>query len=80
MTVITLAEAEREFVESIAYYEAKEAGLGMRFRNEVAETLDWISTYAEIPRLRAKGYRQVNLHVFPHYIAYVIRGGSGSWR
>jgi plasmid stabilization system protein ParE len=74
MTVITLAEAEREFVESIAYYEGKEVGLGVRFRNEVAETLDWIITYPEIPPLRKRGYRRVNLHVFPHYVAYVIRG------
>jgi len=33
--LIILDEAEREFSESIAYYEAKEAGLGRRFRNEV---------------------------------------------
>jgi plasmid stabilization system protein ParE len=76
MTIITLAEAEHEFVESIAYYEAREPGLGLRFRDEIAETLDWIGRYPELPRLRKKGYRRVNLHVFPHYVAYVIRGSK----
>jgi hypothetical protein len=33
MTLITLAEAEQEFVESIAYYESRELRLGLRFRN-----------------------------------------------
>jgi len=28
MTVVILGEAEREFAESVAYYEAKGAGLG----------------------------------------------------
>ena len=73
MTILTLAEAEQEFVESVAYYEAREPGLGLRFRDEVAATVDWIVRYPEIPRLRKKGYRRVNLHVFPHYVAYIIR-------
>src|SRR5437867_125635 len=36
MTLITVEEAEHEFAESVAYYESKEAGLGLRFRDEVA--------------------------------------------
>jgi len=36
MTVVILGEAEREFAESVAYYESKEAGLGWRFRTEVS--------------------------------------------
>jgi len=30
MTVVILGEAEREFAESVAYYEAKEVGLGWK--------------------------------------------------
>jgi hypothetical protein len=63
MTVV-VGEAEREFVESVAYYEAKEAGLGWRFRTEVAEAVGWIEKNAELPRLRAKGYRRRNLRRF----------------
>jgi hypothetical protein len=73
MTITILAEAEREFVESIAYYEAREPGLGLRFRDEAREMLHWIAEYPEVPRLRRRGYRRVNMRVFPHYIAYVIR-------
>ena len=71
--VIILREAEREFAESVAYYEAKEAGLGWRFRKEVVEAVGWIERNAELP-LRAKGYRRRNLKAFPHYIAYIVRG------
>jgi plasmid stabilization system protein ParE len=73
MNLITLGEAEREFAESIAYYEGQETGLGGRFRDEVVAAIDRIVSDPELPRFRAKGYRRVNLRVFPHYIAYVIR-------
>jgi len=73
MTLITLDEAEQEFTESVAYYEAQEPGLGLRLRDEVAAVLAWIVHHPEVPRLRAKGYRRVNLRTFPHSAAYVIR-------
>jgi len=73
MTLITLDEAEQEFAKSVANYESREPGLGSRFRDEVAAVVDWIVRYPEMPRLRSKGYRRVNLHTFPHYVAYVIR-------
>jgi len=76
MTLIVLGETEQEFAESIAYYESKEPGLGSRFRNEVAEAVDRILRHPELTTLRPKGYRRVNLHTFPHYIAYIIRGDS----
>lgn len=76
MTVVILGEAGQEFAESVAYYESKEPGLGSRFRNEVAEAVERISRDPELARSRPKGYRRVNLHAFPHYIAYVIRGDT----
>jgi hypothetical protein len=72
MTVIILAEAEQEFAKDAAFYEDKQPGLGNRFRNEVAQIVDAIWQNPELPRLREKGYRRVNLKVFPHYVAYVI--------
>lgn len=73
MTFVILAEAEREFAESVSYYESKQSGLGWRFRNEVLSAVNRIFRHPELPRLRPKGYRRLNLRVFPHYIAYVIR-------
>jgi len=60
MTLITLEEADHEFVESVDYYESREPGLGVRFRDEVAAVVDWITRFPELPRLRRKGYRRVN--------------------
>ena len=76
MRLIILGEAEQDFVKSIAYYESKEPGLGSRFRNEVAKAVKKIFRHPELARLRPTGYRRVNLHAFPHYIAYVIRGDT----
>ena len=74
MTLLILGEAEEEFAQSVAYYEFKETGLGTRFRNEVAEGMQQILRHPELSRLRPKRYRRLNLRVFPHYIAYIIRG------
>jgi plasmid stabilization system protein ParE len=76
MTLIVLEQAETEFSKSAADYESKELGLGTRFRDELAAVVDWILEHPEIPRLRSRGYRRVNLRVFPHYVAYVIRGDT----
>jgi plasmid stabilization system protein ParE len=73
MIQFVLEQAEEEFSQSVAYYESKEPGLGIRFRNEVAAVVEWILEHPAIPRLRPRGYRRVNLRVFSHYVAYVIR-------
>src|ERR1700755_2154597 len=73
MTLVILGEAEREFAESIAYYESKEAGLGWRVRSEVIASVEGVGRNSTLPRPRAKGSRRRNLHAFPLYIAYVIR-------
>jgi hypothetical protein len=73
MIVQILDETRHEFLDAIAYYETKEAGLGRLFRNEVATVVDWIQLNSEVPRVRRHGYRRVNLRAFPHFVAYVIR-------
>jgi hypothetical protein len=54
MTQITLEEADREFAASMAYYESREPGLGLRVRYEVEAVVDWICRFPEVPRLRKK--------------------------
>ncbi len=73
MRLLILGPAEREFSESVAYYEAKEPGLGWRFRTEVFEAVGSIQRNPDLHRVRAKGHRRRNLQAFPHYIAYIIR-------
>jgi len=64
MTLVVLDQAEKEFSASARYYESKESGLGIRFRDEVAAAVNWILEHPEIPRIRFCGYRRVNLRVF----------------
>jgi hypothetical protein len=58
----------------VDYYEQQEPGLGVRFKLEVDQFFEKIVADPMRPRLRRKCYRRVNLSVFRHYIAYVIRG------
>ena len=73
MKVALLHEAETEFWESVAYYERQWPGLGIRFKEEIDLFLDKIGREPLLPRVRTHGYRRVNLSVFRHYIAYIIR-------
>ena len=72
MNVEILQQAEDELNIAVAHYEDIEAGLGIRLKEEVRATIRWIAANPELPRLRLKGYRRVNLKVFQHYIAYFI--------
>ena len=48
MTVELLKEAEEELTEAALWYEAKQQGLGVRFRDEIAHV---VSRIAEDPTL-----------------------------
>jgi hypothetical protein len=74
MRAVLIHEAEMEFWASVDYYERQEPGLGIRFKLEVDQFLAKIQSDPMQPRLRCECYRRVNLSVFRHYIAYVIRG------
>lgn len=76
MKVIVLPQAADEFEDATARYNDKQPGLGQRFRDEVDGRIRWIIGQADVPRLRAGGYRRVNLKVFPHYIAYLEIGDT----
>ena len=73
MKLILLHEAEIEFWQSVDYYERQRPGLGIRFKEEVDRYLERIRVQPLLPPLRKAGYRRVNLTVFRHYIAYVVR-------
>ena len=73
MKIILLHDAEVEFWETVDYYERQSAGLGIRFREEVDRFLEKIQANPLLPLLRKNGYRRVNLSVFRHYLAYIIR-------
>lgn len=70
MNLQILNEAEEELNEAVAYYEGIEPDLGTRLKEEVRAALQWIGVNPDVPRMRPKGYRRLNLKVFPYYIAY----------
>jgi len=74
MTLSFLTAAQDELISAAAYYEEKEAGLGVRFRDELSSTCRHILQDPYLWRERTGGYRRVNLPVFPYYVAYFIRG------
>ena len=76
MKVEILQEAEEELNQAIVRYEEIEAGLGIRLKEEARLAIRWIGDNPELPRLRPKGYRRVNLKVFPYYVAYSIWADS----
>lgn len=73
MIVEFLDEATEELIEAAIWYEAKESGLGVRFRDEIARVVNRIAEDPLLWRERASGYRRVNCPVFPYYIPYFIR-------
>jgi len=74
MIVEFLEDAEQEMVEAALWYESKEVGLGVRFRDEVAHVIERIVEDPLLWRERSGGYRRVNCPVFPYYISFFIRG------
>jgi plasmid stabilization system protein ParE len=76
MNIEIVREAEDELYGSIEYYEEIEPGLGVRFKEEVRQAIQWIHSNPLLPRIRPKGYRRVNLRAFPYYIAYFINADT----
>ena len=74
MTLEFLPAAAQELAEITAYYEEADAGLGVRFREEVQSATAAILSHPLLWRQRRGSYRRVNLAGFPYYVAYVLRG------
>jgi plasmid stabilization system protein ParE len=73
MRIIFLQEAQNEFLDAVSAYEAARPGLGKRFKEEMERTVHWLADNPDLCRMRPGGYRRMNLHVFPYYIAYLTR-------
>ncbi len=73
MKIKIIRPASNELIRAVEYYESEQAGLGLRFWNEVDEYIRWIKSNATVPRLRSNLYRRVNLKIFPYHLVYSIR-------
>ena len=74
MIVEFLEEAEQDLVDATLWYEAKQPGLGCRFKKEVESVLLGIVANPFLQRERESGYRRINFPIFPYYLPYFIRG------
>lgn len=72
MQVTFQPAAQREILDSVAYYEQKDDGLGAKFLHEIDVTLNLISTYPESGTLINTYARRVLLNGFPYGIVYRI--------
>jgi plasmid stabilization system protein ParE len=65
--------AEKEFDDSIAYYEGKREGLGQEFRAAIEQYFQRIADNPEwFPEVRGKVRRAVVLRRFPFVIHFLI--------
>jgi len=75
MNLIFRHEASEDFWLAVEHYESEEAGIGVRFRDEVQRFIGKIKNdpyQARVRRALGFEYRRVNLNSFPYYIAYII--------
>jgi plasmid stabilization system protein ParE len=54
-------------------YDARELGLGSRFRRAIESACAAIVEQPLLWRERPRGYRRVNVSGFPYYVAFVLR-------
>jgi plasmid stabilization system protein ParE len=74
MNVVFIEEASREYSDASIYYETQQPGLGERFEEEIDWAIRWLVEHPNTLPLRRGVYRRLNLHVFPYYIPFVVRG------
>ena len=68
-------EARREFEEAVAWYDARQPGLGDRFEAEVDATFRRILQNPERFRLIGDTVRKAKVRIFPYNVYYQIQAG-----
>ncbi len=71
-TVIFLAKARLELLDSWIWYEDRQVGLGDRFKAEVYKAVQQIEQNPERYPVKKKPYHEKLLDVFPYLIIYRI--------
>lgn len=69
-----LPEAEADVLESAAWYDEQQPGLGDRFLDELDEAVASLSRDAMAFRVRFRDVRRVNLSTFPYGVFYRVNG------
>ena len=72
MRVEFLREAEIELLEGVVRYEETAVGLGLDFKNEVKNAVQYISAFPNAWSPRDDGTRRFLLNRFPYIVVYYI--------
>ena len=70
LPILIKPDAEQEMIQAFNYYETKIAGLGVRFREDVGDSLDRISIHPHGFATVEGKVRRVLLRRFPYGIFY----------
>ena len=66
-------DAEKDMAAAFDFYETEQAGLGVRFHNELAETLRRIEEKPYLyPVTELPDYRKAVMNVFPFSVYYTV--------
>ena len=68
-------EADREFDESVRYYENCRPGLGLEFAEEIYATISRISEYPDAWSPMSKNTRRCLASRFPYGVIFQIKSG-----
>ncbi len=68
-------EADKEFDESVRYYEDCRAGLGLEFAEEIYATITRIAEYPQAWSPMSKNTRRCLAYRFPYGVIFQIKSG-----
>ena len=75
-TILLRPEARQELLETYAWYESQQAGLGERFKADVDECFAQIQSAPRGYPVELRDIRRARLHVFRHYVFYAPVGSE----
>ncbi len=65
-------EADKEFAESVIWYEEQKEKLGERFSNAIEEIIERIQTHPESFGYSKRPFREASVKTFPFTIIYKV--------
>jgi len=65
-------EASREFRESVKWYDSRAAGLGLKFTDEIDNTIERIKQNPDLYQCVAENIRKIQMNRFPFSIYYQV--------
>ena len=71
--IVLYLKAQKELNEAYKWYEKQKSGLGLKFLNQVDESLKSISNNPKFYPVKERNYREFVMKVYPYLIVYKIK-------